>query len=201
MMCLGFKGGSGTASRVIDKKYGGYTIGVIVQSNFGLRKQLTIAGVPAGRELMDTLQTVFNSVVSTTRNADLNAETGSIIVIVATDAPLLPHQLKRIAQRVPLGIGKMGGIGGNGSGDIFLAFSTANKNAFNRNDEAQIKLFPNDKMGVLFEATIQATEEAILNAMIAAETMEGINGNKVYALPHKRVIEILKKYNRLGTTR
>ena len=201
MICLGFKGGSGTASRVIDKKYGGYTIGVIVQSNFGLRKQLTIAGVPAGRELMDTLQTVFNSVVSTTRNADLNAETGSIIVIVATDAPLLPHQLKRIAQRVPLGIGKMGGIGGNGSGDIFLAFSTANKNAFNRNDEAQIKLFPNDKMGVLFEATIQATEEAILNAMIAAETMEGINGNKVYALPHKRVIEILKKYNRLATTK
>jgi len=199
MMCLGFKGGSGTASRVIDARYGGYTVGVIVQSNFGTRKQLTIAGVPVGKELLDTLQTVFNSVVSNGSNNDPNAETGSIIVVLATDAPLLPHQLKRMAQRISLGIGKMGGIGGNGSGDIFLAFSTANKNAFNRNSEQKIQLYPNDKMGVLFEATIQATEEAILNAMVAAETMEGINGNKAYALPHDKVVAILKKYNRINT--
>ncbi|HMC84895.1 MAG TPA: P1 family peptidase, partial [Chitinophagaceae bacterium] len=165
MMCLGFKGGSGTSSRVIDKKYGGYTVGVIVQSNFGGRSQLTIAGVPVGKELMDTLQTVFNGVVKNENPNDVNGETGSIIVIVATDAPLLPHQLKRIAQRVSLGIAKMGGIGGNGSGDIFLAFSTANKNAFDRNKEENVQLYPNDKIGVLFDATIQATEEAILNAM------------------------------------
>jgi D-aminopeptidase len=197
MICLGFKGGSGTSSRVIDKKYGGYHVGVIVQSNFGSRSQLTIAGVPVGKELADTMQNVFNSVVNTKQKEDANTEMGSIIVIVATDAPLLPHQLKRMAQRVSLGIGKMGGIGGNGSGDIFLAFSTANKNAFDRNKEENIQLYPNDKIGVLFEATIQATEEAILNAMIAAETMEGINGNKAYALPHDRVIEILKKYKRI----
>jgi D-aminopeptidase len=197
MMCLGFKGGSGTSSRLIDKKYGGYHVGVMVQSNFGNRAQLTIAGVQVGKELMDTLPTTFNSVVKTNKQDDPNAETGSIIVIVATDAPLLPHQLKRIAQRVSLGIAKMGGIGGNGSGDIFLAFSTANKNAFDRDKEENIQLYPNDKMGVLFEATIQATEEAIVNAMVAAETMEGINGNKVYALPHNRVIEILKKYKRI----
>lgn len=197
MICLGFKGGSGTSSRVIDKKYGGYHVGVIVQSNFGSRAQLTIAGVPVGKELQDTLPIIFNSVVKSDKINDANAETGSIIVIVATDAPLLPHQLKRMAQRVSLGIGKMGGIGGNGSGDIFLAFSTANKNAFSRYDEETIQLYSNDRMGVLFEATIQATEEAIVNAMVAAETMEGINGNKAYALPHQRLIEILKKYKRL----
>jgi D-aminopeptidase len=196
MVCLGFKGGSGTASRVIDQKYGGYQVGVIVQSNFGTRQQFTIAGVPVGKELQDTLPNIFNSVVSNNSN-DVNAETGSIIVIVATDAPLLPHQLKRIAQRVSLGIAKMGGIGGNGSGDIFLTFSTANRSAFDRNKEVSLQMFPNDKMGVLFEATIQATEEAIVNAMVAAETMEGINGNKVYALPHDRVIEILRKYQRI----
>ncbi len=197
MVCLGFKGGTGTASRVIDKKYGGYHVGVLVQSNFGNRSQLTIAGVPVGKELHDTLRSVYNSFVTTEKVDNPNSETGSIIVIVATDAPLLPHQLKRIAQRVSLGIGKTGGIGGNGSGDIFLAFSTANKNAFNRDKEENIQLYPNDKMGVLFEAIIQATEEAIINAMIAAETMEGINSNKVYALPHQAVIDILKKYNRI----
>jgi len=201
MICLGFKGGSGTASRVIDKKYGGYHLGVLVQSNFGNRSQLTIAGIPVGKELQDTLPIVFNSVASNTFRNNPNEETGSIIAIVATDAPLLPHQLKRIAQRVALGIGKMGGIGGNGSGDIFLAFSTANKNAFNRNQEEKIQLYPNDKMGVLFEATIQATEEAILNAMVAAQTMEGINGNMAPALPHGLVMEILKKYKRLHTNK
>ena len=203
MICLGFKGGIGTSSRVIDKKLGGYTVGVLVQSNFGVRSQLTIAGVPVGKELADTLNIKIYDEPSAGNSPDSHSEKnewseqGSIIVVVATDAPLLPHQLKRIAQRVSLGIGKVGGIGGNGSGDIFIAFSTANKNSFSRTKETTAVLFSNDQMGALFNATIQATEEAIVNAMVAAETMEGINGNKVYALPHDRVISILKKYNRI----
>ncbi|MFT5242875.1 MAG: D-aminopeptidase [Glaciecola sp.] len=116
---------------------------------------------------------------------------GSIIVIIATDEPLLPHQLKRIAQRIPLGVGIVGGRGSNGSGDIFLAFSTANENAFNRDEITTVESMP------VFEATVQVVEEAIINAMIAAETMEGINENKAYALPHEMLIKILKKYNRL----
>ena len=122
---------------------------------------------------------------------------GSIIVVVATDAPLLPHQLKRIAQRVPLGIGLVGGRGGNGSGDIFIAFSTANPKAFARDSNSEIVLFPNDKINPLFEATVQSVEEAIINAMVAAQTMAGINGNKAYGIPHDKVIEILRKYNRI----
>jgi D-aminopeptidase len=121
---------------------------------------------------------------------------GSIIVVVATDAPLLPHQLKRIAARVPIGIGKVGGRGENGSGDIFIAFSTANTNAFTRSGVEKVELLANDQINPLFEATVQATEEAIINAMVAAETLEGINGNKAYALPVKRVLEILMKYGR-----
>jgi L-aminopeptidase/D-esterase-like protein len=197
MICHGFKGGTGTASRVIAKEDGAYTVGVLVQANYGNRSQLTIAGVPVGKELGDTLPMIFNGVTAITGSDDVNAETGSIIVIVATDAPLLPHQLKRIANRVSLGIAKMGGIGGNGSGDIFLAFSTANKNAFNRNNETSVQMYPNDKMGALFTATIQATEEAIVNALIAAKTMKGINDNTVPALPHDALINILKKYNRI----
>ncbi len=122
---------------------------------------------------------------------------GSIIVIVATDVPLLPHQLKRIAQRIPLGVGIVGGRGSNGSGDIFLAFSTANENAFNRDKTVTVESLPNDQLMPVFEATVQAVEEAIINAMVAAETMEGINGNKSYALPHDLLIKTLKKYNRL----
>lgn len=205
MICHGFKGGIGTASRIIDKKYGGYTVGVLVQANYGSRSQLTIAGVPVGKELLDTLQVQFKSRASSSLNPsnkinkedDVNDETGSIIVIVATDAPLLPHQLKRITQRVSLGIGKVGGIGGNGSGDIFLAFSTANKNAFDRNKEETVTLYPNDNIGVLFAATIQATEEAIINALVAANTMKGIDDNTAYALPHEAVVKILKKYGRI----
>jgi D-aminopeptidase len=197
MVCHGFKGGIGTASRVIEKKSGGYTVGVLVQANYGVRSQLMIAGVPVGKELADTLPNIFNGVASIQKANDPNAEMGSIIVIVATDAPLLPHQLKRIVQRIALGIGKMGGIGGNGSGDIFLAFSTANKDAFNRNMETNIKMYPNDKIGALFTATIQATEEAIVNALFAARTITGINGNTVYALPKEAVIKILKKYRRM----
>jgi D-aminopeptidase len=191
MMCLGFKGGTGTSSRVIKIKDSTYTIGVLVQSNFGAKRNLTIAGVPVGKELKDTLNSEFKAPPS------YQPGDGSIIVIVATDAPLLPHQLKRIAARVPIGIGKVGGRGENGSGDIFLAFSTANADAFKRTDRTEVEVFPNDLINPLFEATVQAVEEAIINAMIAAETMEGINGNKAYALPHKAVMDILKKYNRV----
>ena len=122
---------------------------------------------------------------------------GSIIVVVATNAPLLPHQLKRIAARVPIGVGKVGGRGENGSGDIFIAFSTANPGAFKRSDFTEVEQLPNDLINPLFEATVQAVEEAIINAMVAAETMEGINGNKAHRLPHKLVVDVLKKYNRI----
>ena len=193
MMCLGFKGGTGTSSRVLKIKDSSYTVGAIVQSNFGAKRNLSIAGVPVGIELKDTLNSVFNGPPKSRRQEG----DGSIIVIVATDVPLLPHQLKRIAQRIPLGIGIVGGRGSNGSGDIFLAFSTANEGAFNRDDIASISSMPNDLLMPVFEATVQVVEEAIINAMIAAETMEGINGNTSYAIPHDVLVETLKKYNRI----
>ncbi len=191
MMCLGFKGGTGSASRVVKIKDSTYTVGVLVQSNFGGKRNFTIAGVPVGQELKDTMNYEFKAPPS------YEAGDGSIIVVVATDAPLLPHQLKRIAARVPLGIGIVGGRGENGSGDIFLAFSTANPTAFQRAEFTKLDELPNDLINPLFNATVQAVEEAIINAMVAAETMEGINGNKAYALPHKLVMDILKKYNRV----
>ena len=193
MMCLGFKGGTGTSSRVLKIKDSSYTVGAIVQSNFGAKRNLSITGVPVGVELKDTLNSVFNGPPKSRRQEG----DGSIIVIVATDVPLLPHQLKRIAQRIPLGIGIVGGRGSNGSGDIFLAFSTANEGAFNRDDIASISSMPNDLLMPVFEATVQVVEEAIINAMIAAETMEGINGNTSYAIPHEVLVETLKKYNRI----
>ena len=193
MMCLGFKGGTGTSSRVLKIKDSSYTVGAIVQSNFGAKRNLSIAGVPVGVELKDTLNSVFNGPPKSRRQEG----DGSIIVIIATDGPLLPHQLKRIAQRIPLGIGIVGGRGSNGSGDIFLAFSTANEGAFNRDDIASITSMPNDLLMPVFEATVQVVEEAIINAMIAAETMEGINGNTSYAIPHEVLVETLKKYNRI----
>ena len=193
MMCLGFKGGTGTSSRVVKVKDSTYTVGVIVQSNFGAKRNLTVAGVPVGRELKDTLNYEYKAAPKSRRKEG----DGSIIVIVATDAPFLPHQLKRIAQRVPLGIGIVGGRGSNGSGDIFLAFSTANENAFSRDETTVVETFSNDLITPFFDATVQAVEEAIINAMIAAETMEGINGNKAYALPHDLLIQTLKKYNRI----
>jgi D-aminopeptidase len=193
MMCLGFKGGIGTSSRLVQIKDSSYTVGVLVQSNFGSKKNLTIAGVPVGMELKDTMNYVYKGPPQSRRKEG----DGSIIVIVATDAPLLPHQLKRIAQRVPLGIGLVGGRGSNGSGDIFLAFSTANEDAFNRETPTRVATVSNDMITPLFEATVQAVEESIINAMVAAETMEGINGNKAYGIPHDLLIEVLKKYNRL----
>ena len=193
MMCLGFKGGTGTSSRIFKIKNSNYTVGAIVQSNFGAKRNLSIAGVPVGIELKDTLNYVFNAPPKSRRKEG----DGSIIVIIATDVPLLPHQLKRIAQRIPLGVGIVGGRGSNGSGDIFLAFSTANESAFNRDETVTVESMPNDQITAVFEATVQAVEEAIINAMVAAETMEGVNGNKAYALPHKLLIETLKKYNRI----
>lgn len=193
MMCLGFKGGTGTASRVISIKDSIYTIGALVQSNFGAKRNLSIAGVPVGIALKDTLNYEYKAPPQSRRQEG----DGSIIVIVATDAPLLPHQLKRVAQRIPLGIGIVGGRGSNGSGDIFLAFSTANENAFDREKTSKVQSLSNDRLMPVFEATVQAVEEAIINAMVAAETMEGINGNKAYALPHDLLKEVLKKYNRL----
>lgn len=192
MMCLGFKGGTGTASRIVKIKDSTYTVGVLVQSNFGGKRNFTIAGVPVGQELKDTMNYEFKAPPS------YEPGDGSIIVVVATDAPLLPHQLKRIAARVPLGVGIVGGRGENGSGDIFIAFSTANPTAFQRNEFTTLEELPNDRINPLFDATVQAVEEAIINAMVAAETMEGINGNKAYALPHKLVMEVLKKYNRVN---
>jgi len=164
-----------------------YTIGILVQANYGIRETFTIAGVPLGDELSDLMPEF--------RPTD--RETGSIIVIVATDAPLLPHQLKRLARRVPLGISKVGGYASNGSGDIFIAFSTANPGAAARKGILDIEMLPNDSISPLFLATAQATEEAIVNAMVAARTMTGINGNTVYALPHDRLIDILKEYDRV----
>ncbi len=192
MMCLGFKGGTGTSSRIVKIKDSTYTVGVLVQSNFGSKHNFSIAGVPVGWELRDTLNDEFKAPPS------YQPGNGSIIVVLATDAPLLPHQLKRIAARIALGVGKVGGRGENGSGDIFISFSTANPTAFQRDSFTKIIELPNDLINPLFEATVQAVEEAIINAMIAAETMEGINGNKAHALPHKRVIQILKKYKRIN---
>jgi len=190
MICHRFKGGIGTASRLIQIGEETYTIGVLVQANYGGRNTLTISGVPVGQEIQDLRPKI--------KFGEPKNSGGSIIVIVATDAPLISHQLKRIARRVPIGISKVGGYGSNGSGDIFIAFSTANSGAANRDGIQDITMLPNDKMSPLFLGTVQATEEAIVNALIAAETLEGINGNTVYELPHERLIQILKKYNRLG---
>jgi D-aminopeptidase len=190
MICYEFKGGIGTASRVLPDTDGGYTLGVLVQSNFGRRHQLLVAGVPVGRELRDDL-------VYTRAGASDTAEHGSIIIVVATDAPLLPNQLKRLARRAALGLARTGSVAGNGSGDLFVAFSTANPRAGDAKGTVALTMLPNDRMGALFEATVGATEEAILNALVAARTMTGIDGHRVAALPHDRVREILRRHGRL----
>ena len=196
MICYLFKGGIGTSSRVVAAQAGGYTVGVLVQANHGSRRQLTIAGVPVGRELADTLKLKVDGQSWGSSNIPIG-EVGSIIIILATDAPMLPSQLKRLAQRIPLGLTRTGGIGGNGSGDIFLAFSTANKGAFSNSETKDVKTLPNDMMDALFAATVQATEEAIINALFAGKTTVGINGNTVHGLPVEAVLHIMKKYNRL----
>ena len=183
MICHRFKGGIGTASRrvVIDDQE--YTLAVLVQANYGIRETLTVAGVPVGEEITDLMPQMDDG------------DTGSIIVVVACDAPLLPHQLKRIARRVPMGMARVGSYAGDSSGDIFIAFSTAN--TVDQDNLSTLQMLPNEKMDPLFLATVQATEESILNAMAAAETMTGINDNTVYQLPQDRLLSIMKKYNRL----
>ncbi len=199
MIAHSFKGGTGTASRKLDERSGGYTVGVLVQANYGSRPLFQVAGVPVGKEITDLRPTQGKSTTSAMPNRKLEEGAGSIIVVVATDAPLLPHQLKRLAQRVSLGIGNMGGRGENSSGDIFIAFSTANAAEFGKNEGvANIQMLPNDRINMLFWAVAQATEEAIINALVAADTMTGYKGNTVYALPHDRLRAALKKYNRLA---
>jgi L-aminopeptidase/D-esterase-like protein len=208
MRCLGFKAGTGTASRVLPADAGGYTVGVLVQCNFGVRQDLRVAGVPVGEEITDLRPCI--TLDDATVRPDLprcgspapaaprkDEELGSIIAIVATDAPLLPHQLKRVATRVALGIGRAGGFSGNGSGDIFLAFSTANPKAAAAGGSARVEMMLNARMNAVFYATVQATEEAILNAMLAAETMTGADGLRVSALPHDRLLQAMRKYGRL----
>jgi D-aminopeptidase len=187
MICFEFKGGTGTASRKLPEKLGGYTVGALVQCNFGERYQLRIAGVPVGNEIKGP--------------AIWSQDNGSIIVVVATDAPVLPHQLKRIARRVPLGLGRLGSISGNDSGDIFIAFSTANAGAGLAKKPANVQALPNEDMDALLEATVQATEEAVVNAMVAAKTMTGIDNHVVGALPHDKLRDVLKKYNRLADSK
>jgi L-aminopeptidase/D-esterase-like protein len=183
MICFGFKGGIGTASRKLDTKAGGYTLGVLVQCNCGGKSQLRIAGVPVGQEIQN--------------NSIRKDDTGSIIIVVATDAPLMPHQLKRLARRTTMGLARDGSTSGNGSGDIFIAFSTANPGVEAGAGASQISVLPNGRMNALFEAVVQATEEAIVNAMFAADTMTGVDNHKVDGLPIDRVRELLKKYGRL----
>jgi D-aminopeptidase len=189
MICNGYKGGIGTASRRLDAKDGGYTVGVLVQCNFGTRANLRIAGIPVGREIPAPEPYAFIP-------SDI-AEHGSIIVVVATDAPLLSHQLKRLAHRVTLGLGRSGSISGNGSGDIFIAFSTANSGAGAADHVVDLKMLPNDSLDPVFRATVESTEEAIVNAMVAATDMTGVDGHRVIALPHEQLRAVLGKYGRL----
>ncbi len=207
MTCHQFKGGTGTSSRRIAVLGQTYHVGVLVQCNYGGRPRFSVAGVPVGQEIPDLLPcyapladgTVAGGAACTPNGgggADLG-DVGSIIVVVATDAPLLPHQLKRVVKRASLGIGRMGGIGGDSSGDIFIAFSTANPAADASGKVATVQTIPNETINPVFEATIDATAEAILNAMLAAETMTGANGRRVYALPHDRLLAALRKYGRL----
>ena len=210
MVCHGFKGGIGTASRKLPDALGGYTVGVLVQCNYGARRDLRIAGVPIVEELKNLQGCIANddplppnagfprcgTVGGAAARGD--ADQGSIIVVVATDAPLLPHQLKRVATRVSLGIGRQGGFGGNSSGDIFVAFSTANPRAwFNDQPVTDVKMLPNERITPLFQATAQATEAAITNALLAAETTTGANDLRIYALPVDRMLGVMKKYGRL----
>jgi D-aminopeptidase len=218
MMCNDFKGGIGTASRKLPAERGGWTVGVLVQCNYNYfsRRLLRIAGAPVGQELAEKYLPCFVAPVekpvmpykvcgdrsaAADAGGDERSRDGSIIVVVATDAPLLPHQLKRIAKRPALGLGRLGSVAANGSGDIFVAFSTANPE-LKSVDEAPgartVSMLPNDQLTPLFEAVTEATEEAVVNAMVAARTMEGADGLRAYGLPHDELKAILAKYNRLA---
>jgi L-aminopeptidase/D-esterase-like protein len=189
MVCYGFKGGIGTASRVVKADGVAYTVGVLVQANFGRRTDLRIAGVPVGAELRDD--------VPYAEVAAERGDLGSVIIVVATDAPLLPHQVKRLARRATLGMARTGATSGNGSGDIFLAFSTANAGAAQPRGVSNITMLSNESISPIFDGTVQATEEAIVNALVAAETMVGVDGHRAVSLPHARLRDVLKKYGRM----
>ena len=194
MICYGFKGGDGTASRVLSKEDGGYTVGVLVQCNCGRRPQLTIAGVPVGKEIS---QNVPYAMFRDGKGGETEGDVGSIIIVVATDAPLLPDQLKRLARRATMGLARTGSTSGNGSGDIFIAFSTANPHAWNENPSPHtIQTVANERISPLFNATVEATEEAIVNALVAGKTMTGIDGHTVIGLPPDELQKVMKKYAR-----
>jgi L-aminopeptidase/D-esterase-like protein len=192
MICYEFKGGTGTSSRKLPEKLGGWTVGALVQTNFGRRYQLTIAGVPVGGHLTE-------NAVWTNGENPFKQDDGSLIVVLATDAPLLPHQLKRLAKRASLGMARTGSLGGNGSGDIFLAFSTAGSGgAGSGSMKGSVEFIHNDFIDPLLFASGYATEEAIINSLIAAETMTGCDGLCVTAIPHEELKDVLRQYNRLN---
>jgi L-aminopeptidase/D-esterase-like protein len=222
MMCNDFKGGIGTASRRLPADRGGYTVGVVVQCNYGYlaRRLLRIAGAPVGQDLAERHLPCYVQMpakpampykacgtaptASAGQGDDEGSRDGSIIVVIATDAPLLPHQLKRLAKRPSLALGRLGSIASNGSGDIFVAFSTANSSLRSVDPSASprgVAMLPNDRLSPLFEAVIQATEEAVVNSMIAARTTEGADRLRVHALPHRELQSLLSKYNRLSGPR
>jgi len=192
MICYEFKGGIGTSSRRVTDDSGSYTVGVLVQANFGIRWQLMVAGAPIGQEIPAPPETAARP------HPQGTSDVGSIIVVIATDAPLLPHQLKRIARRASMGVARTGGMASNSSGDIFIAFSTANSGTGGKDGLPAVKMLPNPRITPFFEATVEATEEAIINALVAAQTMTGIDDHRVEALPHDRLVQLLKKYNRLA---
>ena len=185
MRAFGFKAGIGTASRILAKGDDGFCVGVLVQVNLGRRENLMVSGVPVGMEVRELQPLIHKE----------SEKEGSILAVIATDAPLMPLQLKRLAKRAALGVARTGAVSTNSSGDLFIAFSTAVPALIEgRQHWATLE---NDDLDPLLAATVQATEEAIINALIAAKTMRGINGNTFYALPHERLREVLKKYNRL----
>jgi len=190
MICYEFKCGTGTASRKLTPQAGGYTVGVLVQANHGRRSELRIAGAPVGQQLPVPAAPPPGGLPPAA------AEQGSIIIVVATDAPLLPHQLERIARRATMGLARTGATSGNGSGDIFLAFSTENPGVASAPRATHVNMLSNNRISALFSATVEATEEAIVNALIAAETMTGVNDRRIEAIPHERLQEILKKFGR-----
>jgi len=190
MTCYEFKCGTGTASRHVSAQAGGYTVGILVQANHGRRGELRVAGVPVGQEIPVTVAPRPGGLPPAVH------EQGSIIIVIATDAPLLPHQLERLAQRATMGLARTGATSGNGSGDIFLAFSTANPGVASAPREIHVSMLSNARISALFSATVEATEEAIVNALVAAETMTGKDGVRVEAIPHDRLRQLMKTYNR-----
>jgi D-aminopeptidase len=205
MICHEFKGGIGTASRRLDRSQGGWTVGILVQANYGRRELLRIDGVPVGREIpRDEVPSAWDQLDAVRRAAErAGPDGGSIIVVVATDAPLLPHQCARLAQRPSLGLGRMGSFASHSSGDLFLAFAGGNRGVSASAGEsdprltARVSMVVDAQIDPLFEATVEATEEAIVNALLAAETMTGRDGVTAHALPHDRLLEVMERYGRL----